>query len=46
MNQNKEQKENVEDRWAGKLPESAQEILDIMNYPEVYAQFSSQLPKG
>jgi len=42
----KKEKENVEERWAGKLPESAQEILDIMNNPEVYEQFSTQLPKG
>jgi len=42
----KKEKEKIEERWAGKLPESAQEILDIMNYPEVYAQFSTQLPKG
>jgi ATP-dependent Zn protease len=46
MTNQKKEKEKVEERWAGKLPESAQEILDIMNYPEVYAQFSTQLPKG
>jgi ATP-dependent Zn protease len=46
MTNQKKGKEKVEERWAGKLPESAQEILDIMNYPEVYAQFSTQLPKG
>ena len=37
---------NLSDHWAGALPEAAQEVLDIFNYPEVYAHFGSQLPKG
>jgi SpoVK/Ycf46/Vps4 family AAA+-type ATPase len=41
-------KPNIEIRehWAGKLPQSAQEILDMMNFPHVYSHFSSQLPRG
>jgi len=36
----------LKDHWAGSLPEPAQEILDIFNYPDVYEHFGTQLPRG
>jgi len=37
---------DLEQHWAGKLPEAAHEILDIFHYPEVYAHFGTPVPKG
>jgi hypothetical protein len=37
---------SLKEHWAGKLPEAAQEVLDIFHYPEVYAHFGSPIPKG
>lgn len=37
---------NLSQHWAGHMPEAAQEILDIFNYPEVYSCFGSRLPRG
>jgi hypothetical protein len=37
---------NLSQHWAGHLPEAAQEVLDIFNYPEVYSSFGSKLPRG
>eukprot|EP01128_Nolandella_sp_AFSM9_P002066 TRINITY_DN12459_c0_g1_i1.p1 TRINITY_DN12459_c0_g1~~TRINITY_DN12459_c0_g1_i1.p1 ORF type:complete len:373 (-),score=78.20 TRINITY_DN12459_c0_g1_i1:485-1486(-) len=36
----------LKDHWAGELPEAAKEILDIWEYPEVYAEFQADLPRG
>eukprot|EP01129_Flabellula_baltica_P010688 TRINITY_DN453_c0_g1_i1.p1 TRINITY_DN453_c0_g1~~TRINITY_DN453_c0_g1_i1.p1 ORF type:complete len:365 (+),score=65.25 TRINITY_DN453_c0_g1_i1:36-1097(+) len=37
---------NATSVWAGEMPVSASEILDIFNYPDVYSHFGSHLPKG
>eukprot|EP01121_Diplochlamys_sp_Union-15-3_P007656 TRINITY_DN1961_c0_g1_i1.p1 TRINITY_DN1961_c0_g1~~TRINITY_DN1961_c0_g1_i1.p1 ORF type:complete len:353 (+),score=42.07 TRINITY_DN1961_c0_g1_i1:69-1127(+) len=32
--------------WAGELPTQAKDILQIIQYPEVYSKFGSQAPRG
>lgn len=41
-----EKKFNLQDHWAGRLPEQAQEILDIFHFPDVYEQYQTPVPKG
>jgi len=46
LNKKEKKKFKLSDHWAGLLPQQAQEVLDIFNYPDVYEHFGTQLPRG
>jgi len=40
------QQNSYAEHWAGNLPTQASELLDILNYPDIYDKYSSDTPQG
>lgn len=36
----------LHEHWAGDIPPELEEVIDILKYPEIYAQMGSSMPKG
>jgi cell division protease FtsH len=42
----KKQTSSYAEHWAGNLPQQATELLDILNYPDIYDKYSNDTPQG